>query len=86
LPGRDRRQHPVDFDRYHGTGTGGEGLGERACAAADLKDDVAGSGRGGIEQQSHEVQVDQEVLAEPPIRRNARSGKQLLDLPFGLHQ
>ena len=82
---RDARQYGIVFNGDDKAGDFAQRLGEGARAAADFQHHILGVNMGAVAQQLHQVQVDEEMLTQPLIRRDTRRGEQLYYLLFRLH-
>lgn len=82
--GEDRLQPAIDFDRDHRRGAGQQQLAERAGAGPHFQNHVARCDFGGIDEFAHQIQIDQEVLAEAVPRGQAGAGQQRADFREGL--
>ncbi len=70
----------VDLDRDHTHAALEQQFRERSGAGPDLQHDIAGPKVCRVNQFSHKIQVDQEVLAEAVPRRKAVGGEQAADI------
>ena len=73
---RQRDHGRVDVDGHHRRPRGGHQGGHRAGTRADLQHHVVRAHAGRLHDQVVDVQVDQEVLPEPVLRRHPALGEQ----------
>lgn len=77
--GEQGLQAVIDFDGDDAGSAVEEDFGKGAGAGANFEDEVFGGEVGGVDEFAHEVEVDEEVLAEAMSRGEFGLGKQVAD-------